>query len=292
MALARTRLITDSACDLPLEWTEAAGIDVLPFPYTLDGVERFDDRGRTVSFEDFYAALEGGSEAHTAQVRYVEYRDAYQRAYDGGEAVVVVSLSSGISGTHGTALMARGDFLAEHPDAEIHCVDSLCASAGMGLLVLEAARLAGSGMSAAELAGWVEANRLRVNHIFTVATFDHLVKGGRVSPAVAMVGSMLDIKPVMRMDASGHLVPVKRPRGRHRAIETIAELAAERIVDAAGQRVLVSHGDCADDADLLVRLLRERAGVVDAAVTRIGVIIGTHTGAGVLSAYFWGTPRD
>lgn len=292
MVLARTHLITDSACDLPPEWTDAAGIEVLPFPYTLDGVERLDDHGRSISFEDFYAALEGGADAHTAQVPYVEYWDAYERAHEDGAAAVVVNLSSGLSGTHETSLMARSDFLAEHPGAEIHCVDSLCASAGLGLLVLEAARLAASGMPAAELARWIEENRLRVNHIFTVATFDHLVRGGRVSPAVAMVGSMLDIKPVMRMDAAGHLVPVKRPRGRRRAIETIVDLVAQRIVDPAGQRVLVSHGDCADDAELLVRLLRERAGVTDAAITRIGVIIGTHTGGGVLSAYCWGIPRD
>jgi len=287
-----TRLITDSACDLPPEMTDAAGIEVLPFPYTLDGVERLDDFGRTISFEDFYAALDRGAEAHTAQIPFVEYYQAFQRAYDDGLAVVLVTLSSGLSGSHDTSLLAREALLHEHPDAEIHCVDSLCASAGQGLFVLGAARRLAAGASAAELVEWLEAERLRVNHIFTVATFDHLVKGGRVSPVVAMAGAMLDIKPVMRMDASGRLVPVKKPRGRRRAIETVADLVAERIEGASGEQVIVSHGDCADDAETLIALLRQRAGVVDVVTTRIGVIIGTHTGGGVLCAYFWGRPRE
>lgn len=290
--MAGTRIITDSACDLPPEMTEAAGIEVLPFPYTLDGVERLDDFGRSVSFEDFYAALDRGAEAHTAQIPLSEYLDAFGRAYEAGLSVVLITLSSALSGSHDTSLLARAEFLAGHPDAEIHCVDSLCASAGQGLLVLGAAKRLAAGATASELAAWLEAERLRVNHIFTVSTFDHLVRGGRVSPVVAMAGAMLDIKPVMRMDATGHLVPVKKPRGRHRAIETMADLVAERIENAGGEQVIVSHGDCAEDAEMLIRLLRERAGVTDVVTTRIGVIVGTHTGGGVLSAYFWGRPRE
>lgn len=292
MTSGTTRLITDSACDLPPELTDAAGIEVLPFPYTLDGVERIDDFGRSVSFEEYYAALDRGAEAHTAQIPLASYYEAFERAHSAGSAVVLVTLSSGLSGSHETSLVARERFLEEHPGAEIHCVDSLCASAGLGLLVLESARRLARGMAAGQLAAWVEGNRDRVNHIFTVATFDHLVRGGRVSPMVAMAGTVLDIKPVMRMDAEGHLVPVKKPRGRRRAIEAMADLVAERIVDAADQQVIVSHGDCAGDAELLLDLLHDRAGVVDAITTRVGVIIGTHTGGGVLCAYFWGRPRE
>jgi DegV family protein with EDD domain len=286
------RLITDSACDLPPGMTAEAGIDVLPFPYTLDGVERLDDFGRSITFEEFYAALDAGAVAHTAQVPLMEYADAFGRAHADGCAVVLVSLSSALSGSHESSLLARQAFLDEHPDAEIHCVDSLCASAGQGLLVLGAARRLQAGASAVELASWIEAERGRLNHVFTVSSFDHLVRGGRVSPVVAMAGAMLDIKPVMRMDAGGHLVPVKKPRGRRRAIETMADIVAERIDNPSSERVIVSHGDCAADAELLCDLLRERAGVVDIVTTRIGVIIGTHTGGGVLSAYFWGQTRE
>jgi DegV family protein with EDD domain len=202
-----------------------------------------------------------------------------------------VSLSSSLSGTYDTAVLARDMFLEEHPGADVHCVDSLCASGGEGLLVLEAARRLADGGTAAEVTDWLDGNKMRVNHYFTVDSFQHLVRGGRVSPLVGMAGGALNIKPVMRMDGEGRLVPLKTPRGRHRAIEMLADLAAANIEDAGSQTIIVSHGDCEDDAAALERLLAERCHPAGIVRTRIGVIIGTHTGGGVLSVYFWGKSR-
>jgi DegV family protein with EDD domain len=287
-----TALITDSCCDLSPEMVQAAGIEVLPFPYTLDGVDHLDDFGRTMPYEDFYAALDNGAVAHTSQIPLTEYYDAFERAFAQGKSVLLVSLSSTLSGTYEASLLARDNFLDEHPDADIVCVDSLCASGGQGLLVLEAARRLAEGATAQDVARWLDANKLRVNHYFTVDSFTHLVRGGRVSPAVGMAGGLLNIKPVLYMDGAGRLTPLKTPRGRRRAIETLADLACANIEDAAGQTVIVSHGHCADDAATLERLLAEKCGVTQVATTRIGVIIGTHTGGGVLSVYFWGKRRD
>lgn len=289
--MGETVLITDSCCDLPPQILDSAGIETLHFPYSLDGVEHLDDFGRTMPFEDFYAALDKGAVAQTSQIPLVAYSEAFERAYAQGKSALLISLSSSLSGTHDASVLARDAFLDEHPDAEIHCVDSLCASGGQGLLVLEAARRLAEGGTAREVAEWLDANKARVNHYFTVDSFQHLVRGGRVSPLVGMAGGALNIKPVMHMDAEGRLVPLKTPRGRRRAIGMLADLVAESITDPGSQRVIVSHGDCQEDADMLQTLLMERCGVTNVLQTRIGVIIGAHTGGSVLSAYFWGNPR-
>lgn len=289
--MSETVLITDSCCDLPPEMVEAAGIEVLPFPFTLDGEEYLDDFGRTISLEDFYAALDGGAVAHTSQVPLASYYEAFERANEQGKSVLLISLSSGLSGTHDTSVLARDRFLDENPEADIHCVDSLCGSSGQGLLVLEAARRLADGGTAQEVAEWVEANKSRVNHYFTVDSFEHLVRGGRVSPAVGMAGTVLNIKPVLYVDGKGRLVPLRKPRGRRNAVEMLADMAAASIENPECQTVIVSHGDCADDAALLQRLLIERCGVSGILQTRTGVTIGTHTGGGILSVYFWGTHR-
>jgi DegV family protein with EDD domain len=289
--LSETVLITDSSCDLPLELLQAMGAEVLPFPYTLGGVEHLDDFGRTISYEAFYDALDGGAVAHTSQVPITEYYKAFERATEQGKSVVLISLSSALSGTYGTSLLARESFLAQHPEADIHCVDSLCASSGEGLLVIEVAERLARGQSAQQVAEWAEANKTRVHAVFTVNSFEHLVRGGRVSPAVGMVGAMLNINPVLHVDTEGRLVPLKKPRGRRRALEMLAGIVAAGIDGDADRRVIVSHGDCEKDAETLVEMLRERTGVSDVLVTRTGVIVGTHTGRGVVSVYYLGNPR-
>lgn len=289
--MGETVLITDSCCDLPPEMAEAAGIEVLPFPFTLDGEEYLDDFGQTISFEDFYAALDGGAVAHTSQVPLASYYEAFERATKQGKSVLLISLSSGLSGAHDTSVLARNRFLDENPEADIYCVDSLCASGGQGLLVVEAARRLADGGTARKVAGWVEANRSRVNQYFTVDSFEHLVRGGRVSPVVGMAGTVLNIKPVLHVDREGRLALLRKPRGRHHAAEMLADMAAASIENPERQAVIISHGDCADDAVLLQRLLTERCTTSGILLTRIGVIVGTHTGGGVLAVFFWGKPR-
>jgi DegV family protein with EDD domain len=236
--------------------------------------------------------MASGEYATTSQVPFGTAYEAFERAYTAGQEAVVVLLSSELSGTYQGALLARDQFLEAHPDASVHVIDSKCASTGEGLLVLAAADRAAEGMPAAQLAEWVETNRGRMNHLFTIDSFDHLVHGGRVSAASATVGSLLNIKPVMRVDDRGRLVPVKKPRGIHKALGMIADMAAERIEDPADQTIVVAHGMWPEYAEELKRLVLERVsvgGVIDA---RIGCVIGAHTGPGVLSVYFWGKERE
>jgi len=286
------QIITDSACDLPLSLAEERGIYVMPMPFTFKGEDRVDDLGKSADFDEFYTAMRAGEQATTSQVPLGTSYEAIGRAHAADREVLVITLSSELSGTYAAACLARDQFMKEHTDASVRVVDSRCASTGEGLLVLAAAEHAAAGMPVGELAAWVEDNRLRVNHLFTIDSFDHLVRGGRVSPAVGAAGTILNIKPVMRVDDLGRLVPLKKPRGRHKALEAIADLTAERIEDAASQTIVIAHGQWPEYAEELKRMILERirpAGVIDA---RIGCVIGAHTGPGVLSVYFWGQERE
>lgn len=286
------QIIADSACDLPLSVAETHGIDVMPMPYTFKGEVCIDDLGISTNFDDFYTAMRSGEKATTSQVPLGTAYDAIERAYAAGNEALLISLSSELSGTYASDTLAREQFLAAHPDASVHVVDSKCASTGEGLLVMAAAERAASGMSAAEIAAWAEANRLRINHLFTVGTFEHLVRGGRVSPAVGAAGTILNIKPVMRVDDLGRLVSYKKPRGRHKALETIADLTAERIEDPALQTIAIGHGHWPEYAGELKRLILERITPKDIMDARVGCIIGAHTGPEVLAVYFWGKERE
>lgn len=284
-------LITDSGCDLPREALEEAGIELLYLPFSLDNDERPDEVEQDLSPDAFYDALRAGARSTTSQVRSPDCEAAFRRAHDAGKSAILVTISSGLSASHDTALMARERFLQEFPDARIHVVDSLSVSAGQGLLVMEMARKLADGASADTLVEWAEDNRLRVNAVFTVDSYEYLVRGGRVSPAVASAGSVLNVKPVLHVDAEGRLAPFMKVRGRRRALLALTEATAERITNPGEQTVIVNHAQCPEDADALISMVQERVVVQAVRVGRVGVIIGTHVGPSGLVLAFWGRPR-
>ncbi|MHB1135926.1 MAG: DegV family protein [Coriobacteriia bacterium] len=284
-------LITDSGCDLSREALEEAGIELLCLPFSLDGDERPDEVEQDLSPDAFYDALRAGARSTTSQVRSPDCEAAFRRAHDAGKAAILVTISSGLSASHDTALMARERFLQEFPDARIHVVDSLSVSAGQGLLVMEMARKLADGASADAVVVWAEDNRQRVNAVFTVDSYEYLVRGGRVSPAAAAAGSVLSIKPVLHVDAEGRLAPLKKVRGRRHALWALTAATAELITNPQEQTIIVNHAQCPEEADALVHMLQERVVVRAVRVGRIGVIIGTHVGPGGLVLAFWGKPR-
>lgn len=285
-----TTLVTDSGCDLPIDLLGRFSVKLLPFPYTLDGKEHIDDLGQTLSYEKFYGELEAGVHATTSQVRQLDCEAVFRQAYAENRAVVLLTISSGLSGSFDSAESVRRSFMARNPDAEIHVIDSLSVSAGQGLLVLEMARRLAEGASAGEVAAWAVENRSRVHHLFTVESFDYLVRGGRISPTVASAGSILNVKPIMRVNAEGRLVAVRHSRGRRRSVETLVDMAV-REMDGYGSSVVVGHACCAEDADDVRRAIVGRTQVDEVIVSWIGVIIGAHVGPGGLVVAFWGSPR-
>ncbi|MGB4441964.1 MAG: DegV family protein, partial [Coriobacteriia bacterium] len=237
-------LITDSGCDLPRETLEEAGVELLYLPYTLDGEEQSGEAEQGLSLDAFYDALRTGVRSTTSQVRPADYEAAFRRAHDAGKPAILVTVSSGLSSSYDTALLARERFLREFPDARIHIVDSLSVSAGQGLLVMEMARRLADGTSADAVVEWAEDNRLRANTVFTVDSYEYLVRGGRISPAVAAAGSVLNVKPVLHVDAEGRLAPFMKVRGRRRALSALAEATAERITNPGEQTIIVNHAQC------------------------------------------------
>ena len=195
------------------------------------------------------------------------------------------------SGTYQSALLAREELLERFPDRRLEVFDSRCASMGEGLLVYHAAKLSQQGKSLDEVLSWLKENALNLCHWFTVDDLNHLKRGGRVSTATALVGTMLGIKPVLHVDDEGHLIPVSKVRGRKQSLDALVKRMEESAVDPAGQMVFISHGDCLEDARYVETQVRERLGVQQVEVGFIGPVIGAHSGPGTVALFFLGQRR-
>jgi len=288
----RCALITDSCCDLPRETVERHGIEVLPFPFSLDDAEYLDDLGESLSHAAFFDALRAGGVASTAQVPMAAYLSAFRSAAEAGMPVVFLSFTSALSGTYETALIARDSVLAEFPDAEIHVVDTHSASTAQALIVLEAGRLHDAGATAAEIASWALANRHRVNGYFTLETLEHIRRGGRISDVAAAAGAMLDVRAILKLDRDGALVIERVTRGRKKSLRALAEIFGKRAHCPAENTVVIAHADAEPDAQVLEGLLRDTATIGEVVHIDVGPVIGAHTGPGMVACVFWGTERE
>ena len=214
-----------------------------------------------------------------------------KRALKNGQDVLYLCFSSGLSGTIERARLCMRELAEEYPERKLVCVDSLCASVGEGFLLCEALKKQAEGMGFEEMVAWLEENRLHVCHWFTVDTFDHLRHGGRVSGAVAMLGTALQIKPLLHVDETGHLQVMGKPRGRRKAIETQLSLMRQGWTSERGKMVAVGHGDCPADAEMLKQAILQNFPDADVHVAPIGPIIGAHTGPDMLAVIYWGDNR-
>ena len=198
---------------------------------------------------------------------------------------------SGLSGTCQSALLAREELRRRFPERRLEVFDSLCASMGEGLLVYHAAKLRQEGRDMDQVLAWLKENVLRLCHWFTVDDLNHLKRGGRVSTATALVGTMLGIKPVLHVDNEGHLISVSKVRGRRQSLEALVSRMEETAVNPAEQTVFISHGDCLEDARYVEEQVRQRLGVQEVRVGYIGPVIGAHSGPGTVALFFLGKER-
>ena len=199
-------------------------------------------------------------------------------------------LSSALSGSYNSALLAREMLLEEFPDAVISIIDTRCASMGQGLLVHYALNFRDKGWDHQQIVEWVENNKLRIAHWFTVDDLEHLKRGGRVSGTAAFVGNILNIKPVLHVDNEGRLVPVTKVKGR-KSIKTLFEKMKETAITPAEQTVFISHGDSVDDANYLADMIKEQLGVKEIVINPIGPVIGAHAGPGTIALFFLASHR-
>lgn len=284
-------LMTDSCSDLPIEYTKENDIFVFPLTYHFKGEDHVDDFGTTLSYSDFYAEVRKGEMSSTSQVNTYTFKETFKKFIDQGYSLVYIAFSSALSGTYNNAMLAKEEITSENPTADISVIDSRCASMGLGLLVYTACQKLKDGMTKEDLVAWIEANKLKLNHWFTVDDLFHLKRGGRVSATSAVIGSLLDIKPILHVDDEGRLIPVAKTKGRKRSIRTLANELNDRITNAEDQFVAISHGDCYEDAKLLEKLILEQHKVKGIIINYVGPVVGSHSGPGTMALFFFGENR-
>ena len=283
------QIITDSGCDLPLELRRQLNIEMVSLTLRFREQEQPDSVGDDI--RDLYAALRAGEVASTAAVNPDAWERAMTAALEQGKDVLVLAFSSGLSTTYQSAIIAAGDLAEKYPQSKIRVVDSRSASLGQGLLLWYACQKRDAGMGLEELADWLEEEKYHLCHWFTVDDLMYLKRGGRVSAATALVGTMLGIKPVLHMDDEGHLINVGKVRGRKAAIEALAEKVGQLGLPGQNDKVFICHGDCLEDAQRLEAILKEKYGVKEAFIGYTGAVIGSHSGPGTLALFFLGEKR-
>lgn len=286
------RIITDSSCDLTQELADAYGLTVLPLTVTVEGkTYRNWLDGREIGFHSLYEKLRAGIPATTSAVNPDEFLQAMDAILKGGEDILYIGFSSGLSTTYQSGCIAADELREKYPERKIICIDSLAASLGQGLLVHLAVQKQREGLTLEQLADFVERTKLHVCHWFTVDDLMFLKRGGRIPATTALLGTALQIKPVMHTDNNGKLVNVSKARGRKASIAALVDKMNETGIDIHDQTVFISHGDCIDDAEYAASLIRERVGVKDILINYVGPVIGSHSGPGTIAIFFVGTER-
>ena len=285
-------IITDSSCDLPDSMVKELELEVLPLAFIMDGktYRNYPDN-REMSPDEFYSKEREGSLATTNAVNVGEATDAIEAVLKRGTDVLVLGFSSGLSTTFNSFQIAAGELAEKYPERKVYAVDTLCASLGQGMLVYQAAKLRQEGKTIEEVRDWTEANKLRQCHWFTVDDLFFLKRGGRVSAATAVVGTMLQIKPVLHVDNEGHLINVAKARGRKASLNALVDKVGELAENPASQTMFISHTACAEDAQYVADRVWTKYGVKEIVINSIGPVIGAHTGPGCVALFFMGRHR-
>ena len=285
-------IVTDSSADLSADLVRELGVEVLPLSFTVKGrtYHNYPDN-REMDPEEFYRMLREGAMATTSAVNVGDYTEALTPFLEAGKDVLVLAFSSGLSATCNSARIAAQELNEQYPQQRVRVVDTLCASLGQGLLVWHAAKLKQSGKSLDEVGDWAEENKLRLCHWFTVSDLHFLKRGGRISPATAVLGTMLSIKPVMLVDDEGHLIKVGTARGRGASLKALVDHMAETADDPGNQVVFISHGGCLEDAQKVAQDVKARFGTKEVVINYVGPVIGAHSGPGTVALFFLGSKR-
>ncbi len=282
-------LFTDSSSDLPISLVNELGIKMVQLTVTLEG--EAPKPNDLVNTKEFYDALRTKKSATTSTPSINNFIEAFEPVVAAGNDMLYLGFSSGLSGTYNAGAVAATELSEKYPDRKIFTVDTLCASLGQGLLVYSAAKMCENGASIEEVRDFAENNKLNLCHWFTVDDLFFLKRGGRVSAATAVMGTMLSIKPVMHVDNAGKLINVEKARGRKAAIEALLRNMHDSHTDITNQPVFISHGDCIEDAEYLADRIKTEFGVDVLVIDYVGPVIGAHSGPGTLALFFYGKQR-
>lgn len=284
-----------STADLSEEHFTARDIKYICFHFTLDDMTYPDDLGKSVPFDKFYKAMADGADTKTSQVNVEEFICYFTPFLEAGRDIIHVTLSSGLSGSFDSAMVARGELMQKYPDRKLYIVDSLGASSGYGLLMDKLADLRDDGAGVDEVYAWAEENKLRLHHWFFSTDLTFYIKGGRVSKTSGLVGTVFNICPLLNMDRHGKLIPRAKVRGKKnvamRTVEKMEEFAEDGLCYEG--KCYISNSACIEDARTVGGLVKDRFPRLcgDVGINSIGTTIGSHTGPGTVALFFWGSPR-
>lgn len=282
-------ITVNSTVDLPKEWLEERHVPVIPLKYTIDGETYTDMEG--MSAKEFFDKLREGKMSTTSQVNPEEAADMLEPFLKEGKDILHLGFSSGLSGTLNSMKIA-GEMLQEkYPEAKVIVIDTLCACLGEALLLYKALQQKEKGMNIDELAQWVEENKLHICHNVTVDDLHHLQRGGRISKTTAVLGTLVQIKPIIHMDDNGKLQVIGKERGRKKSLNKIVDMAVEQSKGWDNDIIMITHGDCIKDAEYVAKLVREKMGIDNILINNIGTVIGSHTGPGVVAVFCMGNKR-
>ncbi len=288
------KILTDSCCDLPVDYLNANSdiIDLVGMPIHIEGQDFVDDLGKDTDLPAFYDKLRAGKMGSTSQITPLAFETIFRANHDQGAETIYLGLSSGLSGTMNNANLAKTMVIEEEPTAKIHVPNTVSASVGQGLQILYVVEMIRAGESSESILNWIESNKLNTQHWFAVDNLEYLKNGGRISPAVAKIGSLLNIKPVLHVDNEGKLKLFQNVRGRKKSLKYLASKVEEMNTDISNAKIFIGHGNCPSDAEKLKELIQGKVNAENIVVSNLAHTIATHVGPDMLAIAFIGGPRE
>ncbi|MEG1512747.1 MAG: DegV family protein [Raoultibacter sp.] len=286
-------IVTDSSCNLTEEMIDACDLHILPLMFMVDD-KQFQSylKGEHTDLKQFYTMMRQGKVITTSLPNLADSEALLRSRLLAGKDVLYLGFSSALSGTYEAIEILCKDLQLQFPNRKIHAVETLAASGGEGLLVYHAVQHARAGKTLEQVASWVEDNRLKLAHWFTVDDLMFLLRGGRVSKASAYAGTMLNIKPILHVDNEGRLIAKEKVRGRKKSLQAlVGHMADTATRPLEEQTIFITHGDCIEDAEYVARLLREKWGITKIIINYVDPVIGAHSGPGTIALFFLASQR-
>ncbi len=289
--MALFKLVTDSTADLPTSYYTEHNVGCMYLSVIME--EKTYNKENPIDIKTFYEKLGSGSMPTTSQINPDEAAREFREYLKENKNILYLAFSSGLSGSYQSGCIAAEEIMEEDPEANIIVIDTLCASLGEGFIVNKAVQMMEEDKTIDEVAAFVKDNLHHVGHVFTVDDLFHLSRGGRISKGTAVVGSMINIKPLLIVNDEGKLINVGKCRGRKKALASLVEMMDEKIGDYRGrdQKCMISHSHCLEDAQYVAGLVKEKFGYDTEIIDYIGPVIGAHTGIGTVALFFWADHR-
>ncbi|KEI17384.1 DegV family protein [Clostridium haemolyticum] len=286
------KILTDSCCDLPIDYLINNNVNYVSLTYRLDDKEYYDDFGKSVKYTEFYNYMRKGNIPKTSQVNPQSFYNAFKDILDKKEDILYICVSSGLSGTYNSANIAKNMILDEYKDSKIEIIDGLTASLGQGLMVMKAVEMKNQGMNLEQVAEKLENIRYKLNTYITVDDLNHLKKGGRISNTAALFGAVLHIKPILTLNDEGKVISILKVKGKKNLIRKLTEIVCEKIINPEQEEICICHADSKIEAEKLKESILKKIQVKNVIINDIGPVVGTYGGPGALAVFFIGKHRQ